>query len=519
MGTAIDPKAVRALTERLVGVRSVSPDPDSERACAAVIRGSLPSGIESGEWPTRDGRPVVWAMARGRTRRGVLMLSHYDTVGVAEFASLGDPRGEAIAFDPGALRSRFLDLAASSPEAVGDALEDVLEEARAPGTWLFGRGALDMKSGIAAGVAALRAMVTDRDGLNGSVLFVACPDEEVQSAGMLVALPELVRARDAAKLDLAGVLNLDFADDPCVHAGVVGKLRVGLWVLGRPTHVGDPLRGTDAAQLAAAIARHATLSTELVERLDDTATPLPSLLRLRDSKAGYDAQTALEAEVELNVLTLVRPLDDVLERVRSLAAAAAAELAQARAGLRAAHGTPPTRERMRVLLFHELVAEAGGLPADEPKRTPSADVADATRERVRRLARAAKLSGPAVVITLLPPFYPAAAPGHGPLVAAARRVADRAGLPVRAHYPHISDVSYAAWRSPSEAELARHLPALGREYALPVAAAKALDLDVVNVGPWGREAHGLFERVRADDAFERLPQRIVDVTREALSGR
>lgn len=517
MTVAVDPKQVRALTERLVGVRSVSPDPKAERACAAVIRGSLPAAIESGEWPTRDGRPVVWAMARGRSRRAVLVLGHYDTVGVSEFASLGDEQGESIAFDPGTLRSRLLDLAARAPEAVGDALDDLEEERRVPGSWLFGRGALDMKSGIAAGLSALKALVADREALAGSILFVACPDEEVQSAGMLAALPELLRVRDAAKLDLTGILNLDFADEPCVHAGVVGKLRVGLWVLGQPTHVGDPLRGTDAAQLAAAIARHATLSPELTERHEDATTPPAALLKLRDLKTGYDTQTAPEAEIELNLLTFGRPIDDVLERVRALALAAATELAQARAGLRAARGVSGgVPERPRIVLYHELASEAGAAAAEEPKRTASPDFAEATRERVRRLARAARLSGPAVVITLLPPYYPAAAPGGGALVAASRRVAQRERIAVRGHYPHISDLSYAAWRGPPEVEIARHLPALGREYALPIAAAKALDLEVVNVGPWGRGAHGLFERVRADDAFERLPQRIVDVAREAL---
>jgi arginine utilization protein RocB len=519
MVIAIDPKQVRALTERLIAVRSVSPDPEAERACAAVIRGSLPPGIESGEWPTRDGRPVVWAMARGRSRRAVLMLGHYDTVGVSEFASLGDPRGEAVAFDPVALRTRLLELAARAPESAGDARDDLEEERRVPGSWLFGRGALDMKSGIAAGIAALKALLVDREALAGSILFVACPDEEVQSAGMLAALPELVRARDAAALELTGVLNLDFAEEPSVHAGVVGKLRVGLWVLGRPTHVGDPLRGTDAAQLAAAIARHATLSTDLVERHEEAATPTPSLLRLRDLKSGYDAQTAPEAELELNVLTYGRPIGEVLEGVRALAIVAGDELVRARADLRAARGAPGAgEERPRVLLYPELVAAADAPAADEPKRTPSADLAEVTRERVRRLARAARLPGPAVVITLLPPFYPAAAPGGGPLVAASRRVAERDGLARRGRYPHISDLSYAAWPGPPEEELARYLPALGREYALPIGSAAALGLEVVNVGPWGRGAHGLFERVRADDAFERLPRRIVDVAREALRG-
>jgi arginine utilization protein RocB len=49
-----------------------------------------------------------------------------------------------------------------------------------------------------------------------------------------------------------------------------------------------------------------------------------------------------------------------------------------------------------------------------------------------------------------------------------------------------------------------------------------LDLDVVNLGPWGHDAHGLCERVHAPFAFERLPQligKIVTMTCEPSDDR
>src|SRR4030095_12193938 len=69
------------------------------------------------------------------------------------------------------------------------------------------------------------------------------------------------------------------------------------------------------------------------------------------------------------------------------------------------------------------------------------------------------LAAPAVVIHVLPPFYPHAAAGDGPLPRAAQNVLAREGLPLRPFYPHISDASYLAWRGEPTAVLRRHLAA------------------------------------------------------------
>src|SRR5438876_160813 len=83
----------------------------------------------------------------------------------------------------------------------------------------------------AAGLGALTTLAAQRDTLNGSVLFVACPDEECESAGMRAAIAALPALRDREGLELLGALNLDYGTEPIGYAGVVGKLLLGVWVL------------------------------------------------------------------------------------------------------------------------------------------------------------------------------------------------------------------------------------------------------------------------------------------------
>src|SRR5262245_42286736 len=98
----------RQLTERLVSLPSVSPDVAAESALAHALLAETGPGLEAGVWPTPDGRPVVHVRLPGRSAKTALLLAHYDTVGVDEYAALDDPAGAAIAFDPEGLRRRWL---------------------------------------------------------------------------------------------------------------------------------------------------------------------------------------------------------------------------------------------------------------------------------------------------------------------------------------------------------------------------------------------------------------------------
>jgi arginine utilization protein RocB len=514
-----DPAAIRALTERLVGIASVSPDVTGETRCAEVLSEALPSGVEHGSWPTSDGRPIVWALVRGRTPRTLLVLGHYDTVGFDEYAIFGTANGSAIALDPAALRERLVTEGAA--RAHGEWLtRDVEEEWRRPGTWMFGRGALDMKSGLAAGIAALADLAAGADTLGGSVLFVATPDEENHSLGMRTALGRLFDYQIERGAEFVGVLNLDYSDASVAHRGALGKSRVALWVLGTPAHAGRPYEAVDATQIAAHIVLSATLTPVLIERCGELAGPPPVALRLRDLKTRYDVQTAVEAAVELNVLTFARKPAEILERVRAVAQTAAAEVLKRRDALRG-ESTAADRSHVPspspVVRTLEELEEGQSFTVDEVLSSLSVTVADgrdaarSTLTRLRDLATRARLTGPSVVLYELPPHYPAVAPREGPLSRAAAEVLSREGVEILPYYPFVTDASLLADPLAPQFNVAVPIPTLkgGRR---PVGA----EPDIVTLGPWGRGAHGPFERVNAPYAFEKLPRLIAAVARAAL---
>jgi arginine utilization protein RocB len=509
-----DPDVIRRRTEHLVSIRSVSPDPDAERRCGRALLTSLPSTLKRGEWLTPEGRPVIWALLRGQTKRTVVLLGHYDTVGVDEFAFLEGSGDTEIAFHPERLKAHLLDPAmrGSLPPPL---VEDLELEAREPGSWLFGRGSLDMKSGLAVGNAVLASLARNAAELRGSVLFVATPDEECESAGMAVAAPQLVRLRESERLQYLGVLNLDYGLEPVGYCGVAGKLVAGFYVVGKPAHAADSLQGLDASQLAAAILIHATRNRNLIDRLDGRLGPPVAPLRLRDLKSRYDVQTAWEAVVELNLVIGSRPLEDTLRLLGESAARALTEVLASTAELRDWMGLGTTafpRDKLesRVLTYPELRKRAGSDDDVRDMEGVASDARSATLARLRQLVRQAGLTGPAVIVHLLPPFYPRASPRDGPVSTALRKVLGSHGLEVLPFYPFISDASYVAWREDPIDAIRHHLPSLGREYHPPFEAAADLDLEVVNLGPWGRDAHGLFERVYGPYAFGRLPRLVLE---------
>ena len=497
----------------------MSPGIEGETRCARAIAENLPPRIERGEWPTPDGRPVLWAFVPGRKPDTVVLLGHCDTVGVGEYATLGAPEGERIAFDCEAVRQRLVREANENPTALSpDALADIEREGRRPGTWLFGRGALDMKSALAVAIGVLSALAARRPPLACGVLLVVTPDEEHESLGMMTALRGLRQLRDERRLGYAGMLNLDYAPEPAVYLGAMGKLEACAYVLGRPAHAALPFAGVDAAHIAAAVAARVAGSREMVDVFGEQRGVPPVILRLRDLKTEYNVQTALEAWVEFNVITIQRPLEETFLALRHEAGQAMQEVLRRRFEL-SAWIEPLASERpadpdaqSAVLTYSDLLdrAEVGVEFVPDEGGHETGDARAATLARLRALCRLAGVAGPAVVLHLLPPFYPHAAPGSGLLSRAtlAALVGER-GLAVRPFYPLISDGCYAAWRGEPPETIARYLPSLGREYTLPYADSVALDLDLVSLGPWGHDAHGLCERVNVAYAFERLPQLIL----------
>lgn len=537
---------VRAYTEQLVGVRAFSPTVD-ERAVAETICGLLTAGdmataytavgLDSLEHDLFD-RSNVYAFVRGRRPETIVLLGHFDTVDTADYGPL-----EPWATDPAGLAERVDALAALTPDLQPDL------DAH-PDDWFFGRGSIDMKCGVAANLAVIRqlaAAAARGEPPAISVLFLATADEETESAGVLQAVRFLLRLRHEHGLTYLGAINTDYTTaeypgDPhrYVYTGTVGKLLPSFLVVGTESHVGHPFDGVDANLLAAELIRDLSMNDELCDRVRNQVTPPPVTLRAADLKARYDVQLPYLAHFYLNVLTFDTDPAALLRRLRLRAEAALArtlDLLDEREHRWRAAGHKPTRRAAprsgTVLTYAELRARADhelGAAAverqlgQEWERWPAdLDKRERCLHLVRRLWSVSGARGPACVIYYSPPYYPHVAARPGALHAAIATVAHshpELQMIEREFYPYISDMSYLRLDGGVDtAALTANMPVWQPPdatphpgaYSLPLEAIHALDMPVVNLGPYGRGAHQRGERVLMSYSFGTLPQLLWEV--------
>ncbi|HZH92692.1 MAG TPA: peptidase M20, partial [Tissierellaceae bacterium] len=85
-------------------------------------------------------------------------------------------------------------------------------------------------------------------------------------------------------------------------------------------------------------------------------------------------------------------------------------------------------------------------------------------------------------------------------------------------YPYISDLSYAAAPREEKAveSLKVNMPGFGVKYNLPLDEMQELNLPVVNIGPFGKDAHKFTERLEKGYSFGVLPQILLDTVNELM---
>lgn len=508
-----------ALTER----PSVTGTPD-EASFGPWLLGYLSAqphweGSEAWSFPVAegDGRHVVCLLLRRGGPRTVILTGHYDTVTTEDYGDL-----RPLATSPETLLPALAARVAGATEGA----EALAREDLASGTFIPGRGLLDMKGGLAAGLAAMAAFA-EEPGATGSLLFVAVPDEESSSAGARAAAAALGSIAEARGLDIAAAVNLDSAADDddgaegrVVTFGTVGKVLPVLHVAGVASHSGYPLRGLNAAALAAAVAARLEWAPEL--RGDD-GTPA-TLLSLRDGKTGYDVTVPASAQATLSILFGRADPAGVLPAVARLAEEAARDALRA---WRARADLPPEAPALQDIPVHlwgdlltpearpEMDALAARLKAggmDLPTAAPL--LLEALWRREGR--------GPGIVLGLGSTPYLAATLRSGPLRAAceavAAQTAPRLGtsLTVVERFAGISDVSFWGQADASAfGRLARHTP--GWDSFVGLHEGSLAQVPTVNLGPWGRDYHTPLERIEADYAFRLLPRLLLDLCRRVLA--
>jgi len=549
MGKNSDGIDTQALTARLVksaSVTSTSGEVSFPDTLVSVLRelsffNAHPELIQ--EFPIKNdewGRRIVMALAPGTGTACVVLTGHYDVVDTSNYGAL-----EPFAFDPESLTKRMLQSLSSKQKLSSS--EALLKKDLEGAVFLPGRGMLDMKSGLAAGIAALDNFFGDSERV-GNIIYMAVPDEEGASVGMKAAKKILSEFAVEHRLRLDAIINLDAAVDQgdgseakAVFLGSVSKLLPFVLFVGKPAHAGAPFDGFNPVMAASVFAKEVECNGECLNirtTFPGEEPPPPTILYYREMRSRYDVTMPADIFCALNVLTFEKNPVKVFENVKLLAQQAL----DSSISLLYERMSAFSRKQNGHVAMQKLSSEL----IDLPELVSRAEyVAPGILERLRRIAEKnfpedkvlqtakivhellsyAQLEGPCAIVGLAPPYYAKAElnPERDQAFLASikdeilqfNRLHEEA-IKLRPYFPGISDMSF----------LAPSVDKQSIEYIQQRSAVNQPDLDeylenplnvpVINIGPWGREYHQAGERVNRHYAFSLLPELVIKICRRLL---
>lgn len=418
------------------------------------------------------GEPItksVVAIVRGAGARTLAMAGHYDVVAIDCYRELAH-----LAFSPDALLKALVADLERRPLSAGE--RRALDDFRT-GDFLPGRGLLDMKSGIAAGIAVLEDFAADPE-RRGNLMLIVTPDEERGSRGMRSlrnALPAIVAEFG---LEIEAGINLDATSDQgdgtegrAIYRGTIGKALPFALVVGHSSHASYPFEGISAQLIASEISKALEANPALCDRAGGEVSPPPICLEAKDLRGGYEVTTPERVWIAFNWLShnwTARELLDLFARKLRTAAAASIEQFNQRARHYAEMlGTPQSALVGDALLIsvaelRDRVEQVGGPAAlarvarVEQELSASDDPLALTRSIVSAMVTEAVITGPAIVYGFSSLVYPAThlsraqtSPVLGDVIEEARLAHENAGgMPIkyREYFTGISDMSFFGHR-------------------------------------------------------------------------
>ena len=482
--------------------------------------------VETGD---KLGRKSVVAVLRGKkapSKKTVVMIGHTDTVGISDYGALAE-----YANKPQELMEKLKEVQLT-PAAKRD-----LES----GDYLFGRGIFDMKTGDAIIMTMMEALAKDVDNFEGNLIFAAVCDEESNSGGMLTVVPKLVEMQEQEGLDYLALLDTDYMtaefegdETKYVYIGTVGKLMPSFYVVGKETHVGESFNGIDPNLISSAIMSRINMNPEFCDVVDGEVSLPPVSLQQRDGKTEYSVQTAKTAVMFFNYATHESTPDMVMDKMKNAAQEAFEgvvkdlnEKYKTFCGLTSNREYTELPWKARVLSYTDLVEAVraenpavDSILADynaELLKDESLDNRMFSQKMVEKAQSLWKDQDPVVVVYFSPPYYPhiyidGTNAKDKALIDAVENAVNTTEtdykLVYKKFFPYISDLSYgAAPKDPAIiAALKNNMPGFGTKYDLPLEDMQKLSLPVLDIGPFGHDAHKFTERLEKNYSFTVAPE-------------
>jgi arginine utilization protein RocB len=545
MEKAVNFNDVQALSIALTKMASVTDSP-GEKAFPAYLASLLqqlpyfrehPENIQSFAIPNDEKeRSNLLALVQGTGSSCVILTGHYDVVQTSMYGSL-----EPWAFDPEALSKKILAFAAKEgDENHGpnqDSPLDKLINDLESGEFLPGRGILDMKSGLAAGLAVLARFAAPLE-REGNILFLAVADEEGSSHGMKAAAAMLPQYLKDKGLVPSVVINLDSAVDQeggesgrAVFTGSVGKLLPFVYFIGKCSHAGAPFDGINPVLAASEFAQAVECNPDFLQERQSSPgeePPPPTILYFRESRQHYDVTTPDSVFVAMNILTHSKTPGEVLELVSKAAFDAMnrsistlRERASTMARRVSGHFSLPARTP-RVLNFEDLATLAERTSPGILEKTRTYAIGKCPEDQVQQtllvlkeLVPFSNIEGPAVIVGFTPPYYARAELDQAKNLDFVTRLraelldfSQQSGKSVRVRpfFPGISDMSFLAPADTAEQRAFVRSQSAILDSSSSEETRVSIGCPVINAGPWGRDYHQMGERINMPYGFKELPE-------------
>ena len=544
---------VKELTQNMVAIPSINKEPGGESAVARYVRDFYLSLPYFRKYPNqvnyfqtkedfveRHSTMAYVKGTKGTSNRTVILIGHIDTVGVDDFGTIREYafRCEEL---PEKLRESFV----LSQEVIDD-----IES----GEYRFGRGVLDMKSGVAGHMYLIQYFSEHPEELNGNLLAIAECDEEDNSKGIITALDILAELKRTEGFEYVACVNADYStnyapgdENRYVYYGSIGKLLPCFAVFGKEAHVGQAFSAFDPNLLLANITRKISLNTELCDIAHGEVTIPPISLKQMDTKVSYTVQTALTALGYYNFFTHGWDPSVVLDKSRSIAVKAFDETIdylndQYRRFCELSKvdfcQLPwETKVYTWSEFYNMLAAEHGeafttairDFTVRLHREDPTLDLRLFGLRVIQEAWEWSEDKSPAVIVYFGSIFSAriemtgrtekekALLDAVEAAIEKIRPEADRQ-IKTRMFYPYISDSSFMAVCDDTLAiqEMIANMPQYGVKYSHPVEKIQQIDVPVVNIGTFGHDGHMLTERVDMRHTFQNVPNITYEVVTRLL---
>ncbi|KJD57660.1 M20 family metallopeptidase [Bacillus velezensis] len=482
------------------------------------------------------GRKNIFAFIEGsgESLNTVIYHAHLDTVGIEDFGPLKD-----IAFDSDRLAEYFSNYEFD---------RDVQRDARS-GEWMFGRGSVDMQSGIAVHLANLLHFSERRDQLPGHILFMANPDEESQHSGILTSISELKRLKQEKHLRYLAAINNDFITPlyegdttRYIYTGAAGKLLPCFAIYGREVHVGDTLSGIDPNLIASEITRRIHNNIHMAENIEGELVLPPTCLYQRDNKEAYNVQTAVSSYVYFNYFIYEKTAKEVMDQLTAVADEACRETEQKLSDYYDEYcerTSLPKKEMSWNVQVYSLedylkrLRNRGIDPAQCIEQTFKTYEHLELRMRcfkaVEELQKLDPEQGAKVIIFYAPPYLP-----HNYLKEESTRdrllqhviqeAVDKTAASTgetfvfKKFFPYLADGSFLSLHETDEevSAFTDNFPGWDVIGTIPFKEIRELNIPSVNIGVYGKDGHKWTERVYKPYTFHVLPELIQQTTMHLL---